>query len=218
MTHIWMKDGQRLKEAIKTERRQAAITKAALAGTVRALDAPSDSGIDLSAIEWPTVPHYGFAHGKHTMELALHIVERHSMEPTFVPYFEGITPDDRRVLKAAALMHDLGRTRPWNVDDPYHAKRSAEMADEAMKKTRWWTEAHLRERVCRLILEHSLDPKEKPRDPLLMALHDAECFEAARFQREGQDGMMRMVKRRVQCLTSWALIEAHHERWRDRYR
>jgi HD superfamily phosphodiesterase len=197
-----------MQQALKTEQRQSAITRAAEAGRLKALDMPGESGIDLSQITWPDVKHYDFEHGKHTMELALHIAQ----DPLAIP----LSAEDLKVLKAAALLHDVGRTKPWTATDEHHAARGASLADDIMKKTAWWAQSELRERVCKTIHDHSL-AKEPPNDPLLRALWDAECYEACRFMKEGQEGMVLMVKRRKQTLSSWAANENHHARWRARY-
>ena len=131
--------------------------------------------MDLTDVDWPTVPHYGYEHGRDASTLAMHIAK-----------ILGVTrPLDLDALRLAGMMHDICRVAPWErwalgaEADPNPGRRSAEFVERYMQKRNQPTE--LIERTVRLIIDHTLSAAELPRDPLLMALWDADALESARF-------------------------------------
>jgi putative nucleotidyltransferase with HDIG domain len=206
MTHIWMKDGQRLRAALDAERRFATITQAALANNIRSNVSADEAGVRLDLVDWPAIPHYGVDHGKRTSQLAVHIGQQLD-----------VRDDDLKVLRTAALLHDIGRRAPWDENDPEHAQRSAELAEEVMRATPWWSQSQLRDRVCRLIAAHTMQYSMPPSDPLLVALHDAEAYESFRFVSEGSKATELITRRVGQLLTDWAKNLEHQRRYRALY-
>jgi hypothetical protein len=159
----------------------------------------------VGAVEWPTVPYYGFDHARETSELALQVYYR-------IPIHADLTPFESKVnelsVKYAGLYHDLGRTAPWNHKDPGHAQASASLAEEYLKTDNDLSrddalrEAVIRE-TCRLIANHSLDAPSLPTDPRAMALWDADSLEAARIEPGTHEGL-RLLKHRYERLcTEW---------------
>lgn len=183
---------------------------------------PEESGIDVSRVTWPAerkpeeLAEYDFAHHKHTMELAVYIAEG----------MPELKPRDIRVIRSAAMLHDLGRERHWKLDDPGHAQRSAKLAADVLLASPLWGQRDLIDDICRLIQEHSLahisygqnDARgAPPMSPLHVALHDAECFESARLAPNTLEGAAVMKARMGAVLTQWAKNPEHQRRWRDRY-
>lgn len=132
--------------------------------------------IELWSLPWPELDYYNSDHGRHTMYLAITMLN--AIED------RGDTDDklSARALMTAGLIHDVGRRRDWRKEDPDHAHRSAQIAEDALKRTPDWADDKLRERCCRLIAQHDIsrDPREIS-DPLAQALHDADCYESARI-------------------------------------
>ncbi len=207
MTGLWLKQDPRtfrLQEL--AERRNEATTRAALTGNLRSQVTPTEAGIDLSTVPWPQKEDepYGYYHGKWTAQLAVHIAET----------LPDVKPEDLRVLRTAALLHDIGRREDWRKPDPGHAQRSAALADELMKRTEWWAQSALRERVCRTIATHTLEGPP-PGDPILISLWDAECLESARLGPKTKAGASILAARTARVLTPWAKNPEHQRRWRD---
>ncbi len=205
MTDIWMKKTEaEFRQQALAERRQSALTRAAVNGNLRGQITPQEAGVDLSTITWPSLPEYDYMHGKWTSQLAVHIAQT-------IP---DVRAEDLQVVRTAGLLHDLGRREDWRKPDPGHNTRSAALADEVMKKTGWWAKAELRERVCRAIATHTLEGPP-PADPVLVALWDAECLESARLAPRTSEGIKILKARTERVITPWAKNPEHQRRWRD---
>jgi len=196
----------RVRRALDQEQHFRNITAAAAANRMRTTITAEDSGIDIALVEWPTAPGYGYDHAKNTSQLAVHIGGALNLKDA-----------ELKVLRTAAFLHDIGRRAPWTESDPSHAQRSAELADSIMRRSPWWSASALREQVCKLIVAHDLNNGRKPTDPLAIALHDAECFEACRRMHDGTAGADLMATRRKACISEWALDDGYHRRWRAKY-
>lgn len=205
-------DQRRMKQMLETERRQQAITQAALQGQLLNTITAEDSGIDLALIQWPTdgagaeLPEYGFDHAKRTSQLAVHI----GLELN-------IPEADLKILRTAAFLHDIGRKTSWRQADPYHAERSAALADDIMRRSSWWAAEERRRAVCQLILGHHVGVDHRPQGPLATALHDADCYEAARLAPGTKEGLEVMSARHKLCASTWAQDAEKHRRWRAQY-
>lgn len=212
--NIWMKNPALLQQAIETERRHANLTAAAQQGNALNSITVEENGIDVSAVPWPVGPggsaleEYGFAHGKHTAQLAAHIATT----------VFNVVGEDLLVLGAASWLHDIGRKLGWRDSDPNHAERSAELADKVMKSTPSWL--HKTERrlaVCKLIANHSLHKPLRDRSPLTISLYDADAYESARLAPDTKEGLSIMSLRMQSCVTEWALDANHQRKWRAQY-
>lgn len=209
MTLIWMKrndDSLLLDE----QREQHAAQNAAARDWGQIANGPRD----LREVTWPTVEHYGHDHGKQTSRLALHIAQAMTDEPgASASLFK---TDDLHLIKAVGYFHDLGRQLGWTHDDHGHHARSAELAEKAMASdSENWVPAHLRSEVCRVILAHGVSNEGPlPTDPRLIALHDAECLEAARFAPNTPEGLTFMGRRFGRIITPWARDREHQSRWK----
>lgn len=169
---------------------------------------PSVLFSNLLNIVYPGVPGYGPHHGKNTSQLAVYCAQ-----------VNGIT-DARELeaLKAAGLMHDVGRAKPVGEQDRDHARRSAEMADRfARGDPAGLHQRELREHACRLIAAHDLDAKTPPQDPLLRALWDADSLEAARHAPNTARGRALVVARYQRLLSPWARSVTVQQRWLEKY-
>ena len=160
-------------------------------------------------IQYPTLEYYGPEHGRNTSQLAVYAAE-----------VDGITDHtDLEVLKAAALMHDVGRTKPWQVVDKDAPRRSAEMADRFIRSDAQGARlgAAMREGVCRLIAQY--DPQgTPPRDPLGRCLWDADHMETARFSPNSPEGRKATEAAYRALLTPWAQEESTKKRWLRKYK
>lgn len=132
---------------------------------------PSALFSNLLNVVFPSLEHFGPDHGRNTSQLACYIAE-----------VEGVTDGtELEIVKAAGLLHDVGRTKPWQVSDKDAPRRSAELADRFIRSDANGARMpQVREAVCRLVAQY--DPEgPPPRDPLVQALWDADHLEAARF-------------------------------------
>ncbi len=157
---------------------------------------------DLEKITWPKTPHYGFDHAKQTSQLAVHIGQTLNLSAREID-----------VLKAAATFHDFGRTKSWQEEEPGHAIESARLAHEYMHKSQSWGDGDFINAVCRVIERHSLKGIP-PSEPMLVALWDAECFEAARFAPDTEEGEQICHARFARVITPWAKLQEHQRRWK----
>lgn len=163
---------------------------------------------NLLNIVYPDVPGYGAQHGKNTSQLAVYCAQVNGIHDA----------REIEVLKAAALMHDVGRTRPVGEVDRDHARRSAEMADRfARSDPAGVVQRALREAACRLIASHDLSRKDPPHDPLLRALWDADSLEAARHAPNTARGRALVVERYQRLLSPWARSATVQKRWLEKY-
>lgn len=206
MTHIWMKNtSDTLLLDEQREQHESALSTAAKFAQL------SNGKRDTRHVVWPEVPYYGFDHGNQTSRLAVYIAER--MQDAGEAKFRD---NDIHLIKAVGFYHDLGRTRPWNLADDHHA-RSAQLAGAAMAgDAENWVPHHVRDEVCQVIQNsHSVgDEDTPPSDPRLIALWDAECLEAARFEPNTLEGMQVIDRRFARILTPWARLAETKNRWK----
>lgn len=165
---------------------------------------------DLSRINFPDrvdpvlLKDYGYQHHSETAKLAHRVGE-----------FLGLSEHDLSVVKNAGMLHDLGRRTPWPGVDPGHQERSAQMADEAMRNDPIiWGDGKKRFDVCWVIANHRMDGPAPPTDPRLVALWDAECYEACRFAVGTREGIQAMKAGFERVITAWAKHEEYQRRWR----
>lgn len=168
---------------------------------------PSTLFSNLLAVVYPSVPGYGPEHGKNTSQLAVYCAAT-----------QGLTDvTEVETLKAAGLLHDLGRRAPAGEKDPNAPQRSAELADYAIRcDPSGSRQRELREAVCRLVARHSLD-KDPPQEPLLRALWDADTLEEARHAPNTARGRAFVVERYARLLSPWAQRKAVQRKWLTKY-
>jgi hypothetical protein len=130
-------------------------------------------------------------------------------------------PRDFDVIKTAGLLHDLGRTTPWQAANVGHASRGAVIANRVFHDdAKAWGDQGFAADVCQLIATHRLPPVggaddvPRPTDPRLIALWDAECYEAARFVPNTPEGGKILAARMKMCITPWAREVGNQKRWR----
>ncbi len=212
MANIIIKDPEKNARQARTMQQELEVHRAfeGAAHQAKKHVTPEEAGIDIRTIVWPSekkpgvLDEYDFYHHKWTTHLAIHIAEG---------FETPLSPRELKVLRSAAMLHDLGREEGWRSQDPHHAERSARLAHDHMIKTPLWADRELVNEVCTLIKQHSLS--RAPTSPMLLALHDAECFESARLAPSTMDGIQNMAKRMDQCITPWARLLEHQRRWRD---
>lgn len=188
-------------------------------------------GADLSKIDWPEQPYYGWDHARDTSQLAVHIAQ--GMDGSAVWNGAKLDAKDIEVVKAAALFHDLGRTEDWRVAAPGHRHASAEAARQLMREdSAAWFRRDLIDDVCRLITQHVMPRVDGdgnfrddrgdivvptlPTDPRLQCLWDAEAFEGMRFSPGTWEGSVVLKARLAHLCTPWAKLTEHQRRWRER--
>lgn len=161
---------------------------------------------DLQDIPFSEVEYYGWDHAQQVSKLSALIAQ--------VQF--GMEGADLQAVTLAGLYHDLGRTTPWQQADPYHNKRSAELAVRYMTGAgKFQTDSALVEKVERLILLHDLSAAELPRDPMQQALWDADSYDAARIRPGSVDGL-KLFKARTRperLCTEWAKDPANKRTW-----
>jgi hypothetical protein len=176
-------------------------------------------------VPWPVHEHFGHDHAKWTAKLA----ER-ALRAVFEQRSLGEPPPHAiDVITGAAMFHDLGRrlapADSWRTQEPEHAKRSAEIAEQVMRTNESWRfkqGAHAE--ICALIARHKLPPLgrddgRRPTDPFEIALWDAECFESSRFEPNTDAGLLITRERFNQTVSAWARLPEHRQRWRaERWR
>lgn len=160
-------------------------------------------GLDLRDVPFSAVPLYGYDHCQEMSTLAHYIGEKLNLKPV-----------ELKQLKTAALMHDAGRETPWTVPDPYHARRSADLADKYLRaQTETWAGEEFRERVCWLIANHDLSARFLPAEPQLQALWDADSYDAARIGVGTLEGMKHFRDRTARLCTDWARNKENQRVW-----
>lgn len=173
-------------------------------------DAPGGKSPDIARV-------YGSDHGFQTSQLTAYILEGLQGERSET-YSEG----DFWVARTAGLFHDVARAEPWQKTDPGHGRRSAVIVEDLLRgdsELAHWRS--LFDDVCRLIAGHGLRPLDgkgdwtEPTNPVAIALHDAECFEAARLSPGTDDGLVVMQKRLDDVISQWARNKEHQRRWRS---
>jgi hypothetical protein len=164
------------------------------------------SGFDLQDLHFPAIEYYGWDHAQQVSTLAKFIAETQ---------FD-VKGDDLQAVYLAGMLHDLGRTTPWQQADPHHNKRSAELAVAYMRGAgKFQVKSELIEPVERLILLHDLSAKDLPHDPLLRALWDADSYDAARIMPGSVEGL-KLFKARTQAdrlCTQWAKERVNKQKW-----
>lgn len=130
--------------------------------------------VNIQAVVWPPFKGYGYDHGRHTAQLVTHLAQLNTESGGF-----GVMSEkDVRILSAAALLHDVGRTSEG--EDPDHYRRGAYLADAVLSSSGNVWSAEDKHEVCRLILKHG-DREAARGDKRLQVLQDADRMEAARF-------------------------------------
>jgi hypothetical protein len=160
-------------------------------------------GLDLRDVAWSTVEHYGYPHGQEVSMLAHYVGEQ-----------LGLNKETLERVKLAGLLHDLGRETPWQVADPNHRQRSADLAEKFLRsQSEVWHQQALIEETCWIIANHDLSAKELPTDPRLQALWDADSYDAARFSPGTVEGLkvFRERTKTDRLCTAWAK-EANNKR------
>ncbi len=147
--------------------------------------------VNIYDVPWPADP-YGYSHGERTSALAVHIAK---------DCLAITNPNELNALRIAAMLHDVGRQEPWQRPDPEHARRSAAFTDRFLQNRNDPTS--LIERTVRLVVDHTLERAELPRDPLLMALWDADSLESARFDPGNPEGLKIWTKRMARMCTEY---------------
>jgi len=168
---------------------------------------PSVLFSNLLSIIYPSIPGYGPEHGKNTSQLSVYCAAT-----------QGLTDvTQTETLKAAGLLHDLGRAKPWTENDKDHTLRSAERADVAIRSDPSGSgQRAMREAVCSLIARHTL-AGTPPQDPLLRALWDADSLECARHGVNTAQGRTLVVERYKRLLSPWAQRKATQTKWLTKY-
>jgi hypothetical protein len=162
-------------------------------------------GLDLRDVTWSEVEHYGYQHGQEVSMLAHYVGE-----------FLGLPKNVLERVKLAGLLHDIGRENPWQVADPNHRLRSADLAVRFLRsQNEVWHQQDLIEEVGWLITNHDLSSKTLPTDPRLQALWDADSYDAARFAPGTSEGLkiFRERTRTERLCSSWAKEVANKRVW-----
>lgn len=162
-------------------------------------------GLDLRDITWSEVEHYGYPHGQEVSMLAHYIGQ-----------FLGLPQSVLERVKLAGLLHDCGRETPWQVPDPNHRLRSAEMAERFLRsQSEVWHKQDLIDEVAWLIANHDLSAETLPTDPRLQALWDADSYDAARFSPGTEEGLkvFRSRTKADRLCTAWAKERDNKRTW-----
>lgn len=155
--------------------------------------------LDISRVPWSQAPLYGYNHSQQVSMVAYEL-----------GLLAGLTPQDLEAVKVAGLLHDVGRSRPWQNADPGHQQLSAEIAVRLLRgATETHGNARLRDRVEQLILGLDLGAKELPTDPALQVLWDIDSLESARYAPGTVEGHKIFSQRASRLCTPFA---------RDRFR
>lgn len=130
--------------------------------------------VDVRNVEWPKIPGYDWDHARHTAQLTDHLSGIHPDRGGIAVFSQS----DIRIMSAAALLHDVGRTLAGN--DPEHYRKGAEITDGILAAQPGWS-ADERNEVCRLVFKHG-DRGAARMDRRLQVIQDADRLEAARFK------------------------------------
>lgn len=163
---------------------------------------------NLLNITFPSIEHFGPEHGKQTSQLAVYCAAT-----------QGITDvTEVETLKAAALLHDLGRAKLWTEVDKDASARSAAKAEFfARCDPAGSSQRALREAVCHLIAQYVPDSKQPPQHPLLRCLWDADKLETARFAPNTSRGRVAVTEAFTRLLSPWAQKKATQQKWLQKY-
>lgn len=149
------------------------------------LDVPH---LELKDLPWSEVPKYGYDHCNGVAMLAYEM-----------GLALGLNDRDLQAVKLAGMLHDVGRTKPWQFPEPGHQKASAEIAVRVLRGGKHsHTEDWLRDRVEYLILGMDLSAPSLPTDPALQVLWDVDALEAARLAPGTPEGMRVWKQRTVE--------------------
>ncbi len=164
-------------------------------------------GVDLRDIPFSSVPFFGYDHSQETSQLSHYIGD-----------WLGLDTPALQAVKTAALLHDIGRTLPWDsrgLPEPGHHVHSANLAVTFLKsQNETWAKQGLIEEVGWLIANHALTLEgELPRDKRLQALWDADSFEAARLGVGTSAGMKLFRTRMARLCTDWAKEKQNQKKW-----
>jgi hypothetical protein len=164
--------------------------------------------VDVREVNWPTFKGYDFDHGRHTAQLVRHLASLNTNSGGL-----GVIDEpDVRILEAAALLHDIGRTKEG--DDPDHYRRGAILANGILAGpgNNWTPED--RDAVSRLILRHG-DRDAARGNALLQILQDADRLEVGRFDVQTKAGLARIAQscRRELFWTPWAADAGTLRKW-----
>jgi HD superfamily phosphodiesterase len=162
-------------------------------------------GLDLRDVPWSNTPHFGYDHGQETSVLAHYIGES-----------LGLSKSSLEIVKLAGLLHDIAREGDWHKPDPGHQMRSAEKAVAFLRsQSEVWHQQELIENVARLIANLDLSSNEKPVDPHLQALWDADSYESARLA-PGEAAGLKVFRQRTaadRLCTPWARDAENKKVW-----
>jgi hypothetical protein len=162
-------------------------------------------GLDLRDVTWPEVEHYGYQHGQEVSMLAHYVGEGLGLPKTVLER-----------VKLAGLLHDLGRETPWQVSDPVHRMRSADIAVRFLRSQgEVWHQKDMIDEVGWLIGNHDLSSPTLPTDHRLQALWDADSYEAARFAPGTAEGLKVFRARTLneRLCTDWAKNKSNKRTW-----
>lgn len=128
--------------------------------------------VDVRNVDWPKLAGYGWDHARHTAQLVDHLALRREQDGGVASF----SLADVRIISAAALLHDSGRTKFGG--DPDHYRKGAEIAERVLSEQGWTADD--RNEVCRLIFKHG-DRDAARGDRRLQVLQDCDRLEAVRF-------------------------------------
>lgn len=160
----------------------------------------------LGRADWPAEP-YGFNHGREVSEVAQSIAAS-----------LGLVGDELLMARAVGMFHDLGRRETaWYRPDPDHGRRGAERALHCLMEDPNWEALDgtgLLSRGIRIIAQHRLDGPP-PRDPIAIALHDADILESSRHAPGTREGNALLERLYPRCISEFARqprVQEHHAR------
>lgn len=161
-------------------------------------------GVDLRDIPFSPVEHFGYAHSQEMATLAHYIGDGLKLDAA-----------DLKAVKVAGLLHDVGRTLPWQQSDLGHQTRGADIAVRFLKsQPEVYTDTKLISDVGWLIANHCLSGP-LPTDARLQALWDADAYDAARLAVGTPEGL-RVFKARTddsRLCTDWAKDKNNKKTW-----
>lgn len=135
------------------------------------------SSIDMSIIPYPDLHGYGKEHHEKTAQLTKYLAE----------YDKTLTQNDRNILWAVSILHDVGRVVQWGQPDVNHYQRSAAIAEQVLKLSgEDFNKPAFIEETCRLIANHG---EHDTSDPRLKIFFDAERLECVRVFPNSRTGL-----------------------------